>query len=98
MERRGVLMASPHPVGHSGTGSTSIVRRHMLWNTPNCDVKVYSAPLLVFQSDDIVEDPSEPLRVLLLQYRLHSVTDDLVHVDSGEACHVVAAIGIVGLG
>ena len=91
-------MVSPHPIGHSGTGPTSIVRRHMPWNTPNCDVKVYSAPLLVFQSDDIVEDPGEPLRVLLLQYRLHSVADDLVHVDSGEACHVVSTVGIVALG
>ena len=91
-------MVSPHPVGHSGTGPTSIVRRRMLWNTPDSDVKVYSTPLLVFQTDDIVENTGEPLRFLLLQYRLHSVADDLVHVDSGEACHVVAAIGIVGLG
>ena len=70
----------------------------MLWNTPDSDVKVYSAPLLVFQSDDIVEDPGEPLRILLLQYSLHSVTDDLVHVDSGEACRVASTIGIVRLG
>ena len=70
----------------------------MLWNTPDSDVKVYSAPLLVFQTDDIVENTGEPLRVLLLQYSLHSVADDLVHVDSGEACHVVSTIGIVALG
>ena len=70
----------------------------MLWNTPDSDVKMYSAPLLVFQTDDIVENTGEPLRVLLLQYRLHSVADDLVHVDSGEACHVVPTIGIVALG
>ena len=69
----------------------------MLWNTPDSDVKVYSAPLLVFQSYDIVEDPGEPLRVLLLQYSLHGVADDLVHVDSGEASHIVSTIGIVGL-
>ena len=70
----------------------------MLWNTPDSDVKVYSAPLLVFQSDDIVEDPGEPLRVLLPQYSLHSVADDLVHVDSREGGNVVGTIGIVGLG
>ena len=91
-------MVSPHPVGHGATGSTSIVRRHMLWNTPDSDVKVYSAPLLVFQSDDIVEDPGEPLRVLLLQHRFHSIADQLIHMYSGEACHVVSTVGIVALG
>ena len=70
----------------------------MLWNTPDSDVKVYSAPLLVFQSYDIVEDPVEPLRVLLLQYSLHSVADDLIHVDRRVALHVVSTLGIVCLG
>ena len=65
---------------------------------PDRDMEMDGPSLLIFESDNIVEDPGEPLRVLLLQYSLHSVADDLVHVDSGEACHVVPTIGIVALG
>ena len=91
-------MVSPHPVGHNGTGSTSIVRRHMFRYAPDSDVKVNSAPLLILKSDDIAKNFRKPLRVLLLQNRLHSMADQLIHMYSGEGRDVVPTIGIVALG
>ena len=46
-------------IGHSGTGPASIVRCHMLWDTPYRKLKVYTASLLVFQSDNMVEELDE---------------------------------------
>ena len=91
-------MVSPHPVGHSATGSTSIVRRQMLWNTPDSDVKVNSAPLLILKSDNIVKNFRKPLRVGLQQHSLHRIADQPIHMYSGEGRDVVPTIGIVALG
>ena len=81
MKRRSVLLLSIDTISHRRTGSTFVVRRQVLWNAPTSDVEVDSAPLLILESDDIVEDPSKPLRVvLLLEYSFHRVGDQPIHM------------------
>ena len=58
--------------------SKGIVRKPS--SAANGNMELDSAPLLIFQADDILIDLGEPLTILFFQDSLQSATDSIVHI------------------
>ena len=95
MEGRGPMLFPSPTVNASSTSSPDIVRRRLLRDTPDSDMEVYGAPLLVLQANHIVEDSFEPLRARV-HHRFNSTTDDMIYMDRRKCARIMPAVGIVG--